>query len=149
MVTLFFVFSIVALAWLFKKNLIMDCFTVPFIVLAMIAACSSAQMLEDIYDLTTSYVIDEKIEMYSQQNEEIEKCIGDSVKAYMDYEKETYGTLSNKDAMNLVILYPELKSDQLVSYQMDVYVNNMDKITKLKVEKIDLAKARWRLYFGH
>ena len=50
--------------------------------------------------------------------------------------------------MTLVSLFPELKSDTLVSQQISIYTSNQREIKRLKEEKIDLIKMRWLLFFG-
>lgn len=96
----------------------------------------------------TGYTIDSKIAMYEEENESIERSIEITVKRYMDYEASTYQKLKEEEAINLVPLIPELKSDALVQKQITIYVANNDKIKELKEEKIDLSKAKWQLYFG-
>lgn len=96
----------------------------------------------------TGYTIDNKIAMYEEENASIEESIDVTVRSYMDFEASTYGELKDKDAINLVSLFPELKSDTLVQKQIEVYVANNDKIKQLKEEKIDLSKSKWKLYFG-
>lgn len=73
------------------------------------------------------YTIDNKIAMYEKENASIEKNIDVTIRDYMD---------------------SELKSDTLVQKQIEVYVTNNDKIRQLKEKKIDLANAKWKLYFG-
>lgn len=96
----------------------------------------------------TGHTIDEKIEMYEAENTSIEERIDATVKNYMNFETTTYAELKDEDALNLVSLFPELKSDTLVQQQIEVYVANNQKIRELKEEKIDLSKAKWKLYFG-
>ncbi len=100
------------------------------------------------YGIGTGYTIDNKIAMYEEENAAIEESIDVTVKGYMDFETSTYGDLKDEDAINLVSLFPELKSDTLVQKQIDVYVANNDKIKQLKEEKINLSKNKWLLYFG-
>lgn len=96
----------------------------------------------------TGYTIDSKIAMYEEENKSIENSIDITVKSYMDYEASTYQEIKDKDAINLVALFPELKSDTLVQKQIEVYLANNDKLKELKEKKIDLSKAKWKLYFG-
>lgn len=96
----------------------------------------------------TGYTIDNTIEMYEEENTSIEESIDVAVKSYMDFEASTYSELKDKDAINLVSLFPELKSDTLVQKQIEVYIENNSKIKELKQKKIELSKAKWRLYFG-
>lgn len=96
----------------------------------------------------TGSTIERKIAMYQEENSAIEESIDITVKSYMDFETSTYIELKDKDAINLVSLFPELKSDTLVQRQIDVYVTNNKKIKELKEAQIDLSKAKWKLYFG-
>ena len=90
----------------------------------------------------TGHTIDSKIAMYEEENKSIENSIDITVKSYMDYEASTYQEIKDKDAINLVALFPELKSDTLVQKQIEVYLANNDKLKELKEKKIDLSKAR-------
>ena len=96
----------------------------------------------------TGATIDRKIAMYEEENSAIEESIDITVKSYMDFEASTYIELKDKDAINLVSLFPDLKSDTLVQQQIHVYVANNQKIKELKEAQIDLSKAKWKLYFG-
>ena len=95
----------------------------------------------------TGYIIDDKIKMYEEENKSIEQSIDMTVKSHMNYEASTYGELKDKDAMNLVSIIPELKSDELVQKQIEVYVNNNAEIKELKEKKIELSESKWFLYF--
>lgn len=96
----------------------------------------------------TGATIDQKIAMYQEENFAIEESIDVTVKSYMDFEASTYIELKDKEVINLVSLFPELKSDTLIQQQIEVYVSNNKKIKELKEAKIDLSKAKWKLYFG-
>ena len=99
-------------------------------------------------NVTRMNVIDEKIAMYQEENQAIEQQIATVVEQYQSYEKDVFKNSTTESAITLVSLYPELKSDKLVSKQLDVYVKNNNKIKKLKVEKIEGSVIRWWLYFG-
>ena len=101
-----------------------------------------------IHTVGTAGTIDRKITMYQEQNNAIEESIDATVKNYMDYESGIYENLKDEDGINLISLFPELKSDILVQKQIEVYISNNDKIKSLNEEKIDVSKARWNLYFG-
>ena len=92
--------------------------------------------------------IDEKIAMYQEENTKIEEQIDTLVQNYMKYESDTYGEFKGNDAITLVSLYPDLKSDELVQKQIEVYTTNNQKIKELKEQKIDIVKDKWWLYFG-
>jgi hypothetical protein len=91
---------------------------------------------------------DARISMYEEQNAKIEKQVSVAVDKYMSHETETFKNAKSESAMTLVSLYPELKSDALISKLIDTYTSNNDKIVKLKNEKIVAHRARWWIYFG-
>lgn len=93
-------------------------------------------------------VIDTKIDMYQTENALIESQIAECVEQYQKYETEIYTEVKAESAITLVALYPELKADQLVSKQIEVYLANNEKIKDLKVQKINGDVWRWWLYFG-
>lgn len=97
-------------------------------------------------EISKSTVIDKKIAMYQEENQKIEKEITSVVNSYKDYEKEV---ISNTGEMaTILVRFPELKSNKLVSKQIQVYVDNNNKIKELKEEKINYSIYKWWLYFG-
>ena len=98
------------------------------------------------FDISKSKVIDKKIKMFQEENKLIEEQVTTVVNSYKDYEKEV---ISNTGQMTTILIkFPELKSNELVKKQIDVYLNNNDKIKSLKEEKIDYQVSKWWLYFG-
>lgn len=93
-------------------------------------------------------VIDDQIAMYEEENTKIEEQIATVVEQYQKYETEIFTNVSSDSSITLVSLYPELKSDSLVSSQIEVYVNNNEKIKELREEQIIGSVLRWWLYFG-
>ena len=101
------------------------------------------------YIIYTANTIDNKIEMYQEENTNIEQEIDTLVKQYMNYEQEVFDNLkTEKDSITLVSLIPELNSDTLVQKQLEIYIDNNAKIMSLKEDKIGISKAKWLLYFG-
>ena len=103
-----------------------------------------------IIGVSNGRAIDKRIAMYEEENAKIEAQIAAVVENYMDYEGDTFKSIAknNEDAMLLVSLYPDLKSDTLVSTQISVYQENNKKIRELKDDKIMLSIKQWWLYFG-
>lgn len=92
--------------------------------------------------------IDETIEMYQLENTKIENCIAECVQEYQKHEMEIVSEVSPDNAVTMIALYPELKSDELVKKQIDIYIKNNEKIKELKEDKINGNIYRWWLYFG-
>lgn len=108
-------------------------------VISMIILCVNVSKLR---------VIDERIEMYQEENAAIESEIDILVKEYMEYESEVFKDTTTESSITLVSLYPELKADELVSSQLNVYLANNQMIKELKEERINGSVTRWWLYFG-
>lgn len=125
-----------------------DLLLLCFLISCLVAVGFGVWIINLSCDLANGNTIDKKISMYEEENASIEKNIDVSVKGFMDFESRTYAELKDTDAINLVSLFPELKSDTLVKKQIKVYIDNNNKIKELKEEKINLAKTRWKLYFG-
>lgn len=92
--------------------------------------------------------VSEKIKLYQNENEEIENTIYTMVKEYMEYEKKTYKEFDKEQAMSYVSLYPDLKSNELVTKQIEVYTINKTTLNLLKEQQIDREILKWWLYFG-
>lgn len=95
-----------------------------------------------------SFVVDDKIDMYQDQNTKIEKDISTIVESYKNYEANTFAKCKSNPTL-VLSMYPQLESNTLVKEEINVYVKNNNKIRKLKEEKIDYGVTRWWLYFGH
>lgn len=94
--------------------------------------------------------IDEKLNMYQEENQSIESKVKETIKLYMNYEQETYKNLvETADITTLLIKYPELNSNELVKHEIEIYKNNNDKIKELKEKQIDRSSYNWWLYFGN
>jgi hypothetical protein len=94
-------------------------------------------------------VIDQKIEMYQEENTKIEEQIAATVKQYQEYETDIFTAVSpDESSIVLVSLYPELKADTLVQSQIEIYTANNEKIKSLREQKINGTVDRWWLYFG-
>ena len=92
--------------------------------------------------------VDSKIDMYQAENAQIENQITECIKEYQKYETEIFTEVAPDSAITLVSLYPELKADELVKKQIEIYVANNQKIKELKEEKIMSDVYRWWTYFG-
>lgn len=95
-------------------------------------------------------ILNAKIAMYQEENEKIENQIVEVVTQYQKYEDDIFTDIAknNEDVMFLITLYPELKADTLVAKQIEVYINNNQKIKEIKEQQIYGKVYKWWLYFG-
>ena len=66
----------------------------------------------------------------------------------MNHESEVFDRSDTESLIVLIQMYPELKSDELVKNQIDVYISNNNKIKSLKEAKINYELSKWWLYFN-
>jgi len=90
--------------------------------------------------------INEKISVYQNENTIIENDIKNIVERYMDFEHDTYKEFANLES--LITLYPDLKSNELVNKQIEIYISNKKEIKELKEEQINIKSHKWLVYFG-
>lgn len=114
------------------------------------AGCAIVAIAALIVGITYSHraIIDQRIEMYETENLQIEERISTAVDGYMTYESDTFDKYDHDDALGLVTLFPELKSDSLISKQIDAYMENNKQIKALKEEKLSYKVCAWWLFFG-
>lgn len=93
-------------------------------------------------------VIDQKIQLIETKNEEIEQKVEKAVKTYMEYENKTFTELKGDSFITFITLYPELKSDEMIMREIDLYQKNINDITSLKKDKINISNFKWWVYFG-
>lgn len=121
------------------------CFSASMILFLILSVASLCKW----YDIAGEKTIDEKIALYQEENAKIEDKIDVLVKEYMNYEQEVFVDIKSDSSIELVSLFPELKADEFVAYQISLYKTNAEEIRNLKEEKTELSNKRWLLYFGH
>lgn len=92
--------------------------------------------------------IDNRIEIYATENAAIDQEISEIVSSYTEHETKTFKNVKDKDAVSMVTMFPELKSDELVKEQIVTYRANKREIKMLKCKKLDYRVYAWWLYFG-
>ena len=97
---------------------------------------------------SASFVIDEKITLYEVENEKIELIVEKSIENYKNYESNFYMDFSTEDLITTIFNYPELKTDELLQQQIELYIDNNNQIKNLQKEKLDCKVLAWWLYFG-
>ena len=87
-----------------------------------------------------------KIQMYEEENEEIEKRIETYIKVYDD--KYANFDFEKDDINSLIAVIPSLGSSNLISKQIETYNDNRNMIKALKATQIEYNQSKWWLYFG-
>ena len=95
-----------------------------------------------------SSAIDEQINLYEDANVQIEEHINSAVDEYKAYENDTLEKFDGSNGTEIISVYPELKTNELIQEQMDIYYQNQTTILELKSEKIGMKPWKWWLYFG-
>ena len=98
--------------------------------------------------LSSYSVVDEKIALYTEENELIYNDVKLTVGEYMEWETDTYEKFAQTDITFVVNMYPELKSNELVMKQIDIYLANKNEIKMLKSQLIDREIFAFWVYFG-
>lgn len=119
--------------------------TIIFASITLILAIFEAFTIDSVVN---SRYIDDRIAVYQEENTNIEKDIVAIVKQYQEHEAEVFNMSEISSSVTLVQMYPELKSNDMVLKQIEIFNENNKKIKTLKSKKIDYEKARFMLYFG-
>lgn len=104
----------------FKESFSYICALLGLIILVFSILC----MCTNIINVLSGVALESKIQMYTEENEKIESQINTLVENYMKHEADTYKEFKPDDSIALVSLYPELKSDALVTQQITIYNEN-------------------------
>lgn len=102
----------------------------------------------NIITVASGFGIQEKIQIYEDQNAQIEQSIDAAVKAYCAHEQITYTQMSDGAVALVAAAYPELASSELVKTQMEVWTSNSSELKDLKSDLVDFHRAQYFLYFG-
>lgn len=116
------------------------------------ASCGVAliiAMLTTLDNILELPVIEDKIKIYEEENKTLESSMYNITQIYMEYESNTLSEFKIEDVGGLIVTYPELKSNALFEKQLDLYIENINKIKSWKEELTYSKKYRWRLYFGN
>lgn len=121
---------------------------VPGVLGAVFAIIFGIWTLWNIIVVASGFGIEEKIQIYEDQNTQIEQSIDAAVKAYCEHEQITYVKMSDGAVALVAAAYPELASSELVKTQMEVWTSNSNEQKELKSKLVDFHRAQYFLYFG-
>lgn len=121
---------------------------VPGVLGTVFAIIFGIWTLWNIIIVASGFGIQEKIEIYEDQNAQIEQSIDATVQAYCEHEQITYVQMSDGAVALVAAAYPELASSELVKTQMEVWTSNSSELKDLKSDLVDFHRAQYFLYFG-
>lgn len=121
---------------------------VPGVLGAIFAIIFGIWTLWNIIVVASGFGIQEKIQIYEDQNTQIEQSIDAAVQAYCEHEQITYVQMSDGAVALVAAAYPELASSELVKTQMEVWTSNSNELKDLKSDLVDFHRAQYFLYFG-
>lgn len=98
--------------------------------------------------ISESRIIDTKIAMYVEENTNIETNVTTTVEKYLEHEYNIFNNLQGEDIQTLLVVYPEINSNELVKRQVEIFVENNNKIKELKEQKLNIEVWKWWVYFG-
>ena len=99
--------------------------------------------------VATEPTYETRIEVVQESNAQLEEQICSAVESYLKHEENVYEKLNVTTAIGLFSAYPNLKSNELVQSLINTYQSNTEEIKALKLEKTNLAVAKFLVYFGH
>lgn len=89
----------------------------------------------------------ERLEVLTQYNTEIIHDLEPMVNRYLDYEKSTYSDLKlNANTLLALSVYPEIKSNQFIMKQIDVYLKNQEAIKEIKLSIANLKSYKFWIF---
>lgn len=152
MITLFLLLSIgcIILADVLENSNCKLCTIVAIPGIIGVAGCAifGIWTIWNVICVSSGFGIQEKIQIYEDQNAQIEQSIDAAVKAYCEHEQITYVQMSDGAVALVAAAYPELASSELVKTQMEVWTSNSSELKDLKSDLVDFHRAQYFLYFG-
>lgn len=154
---IFLIIFIVGVIFLLKDEDFEEIFDIGFCMANIGGFCLFITMIAlvwNISDVIQLKIIDQQIEMYQEENSNIQNSISEIIGNYMNYEQGTYAkSLESMDLKSLDIvvlsqLYPDLKANEMVNQQINIYQENNNKVKELKEKKLKCQLSKWWLYFG-
>lgn len=120
---------------------------IPTGIFIFVVICFIAAIILGV-NVSMGSTLQNKIDMYTEENTHIENDIAVMVEKYMNYEGQAMDKASSESAITLVNLYPDLKTSELVNQQIQIHTDNNTKIKELREKQINLNVMKWWLYFG-
>ncbi len=102
-----------------------------------------------IVDVSVSSTLPSKIQILEDTNTQMEKDINIAIQKYCEYENKTYVELKQNELTLAFEIYPDLKTNELVTSYINVIIDNRNEIKNLKLKYASSHIQKWWLYFGN
>lgn len=122
------------------------CFAFAILLICLAIAIIIASNLA--YEISREKALDFQLEIYLEENEQIEEKTYQVVQKFMEYEQETFEGLTKESSMTLIQLYPDLRSSELIQSLVLIYQENTQQIKALRTRKAELVTYKFWLYFN-
>lgn len=129
-----FIFCLACVVFGWKKEIGSVVFVATFLSGVMLIA--NAVTFEK---LVSSIPAEKEIELFEQENTKIEESIKHFVSEYMNFEKNIFDM-----NIELAFNFPEVKSNELIAKQINIFIDNRQKIIELK--QLILYRRIYRIY---
>lgn len=97
----------------------------------------------------TKATVDRRIEVLEQRNAEVIAQIEPLIEQYLKYESDTLKDLKPSAGKVIAIAQcPELKGNEFVQIQIKTILENQERITALKLDKVNLGLYKPWLFIG-
>ncbi|MCR1959854.1 hypothetical protein CWE04_11470 [Thomasclavelia cocleata] len=151
MLSLIFIISLILAVILFKKTSRNCKYEGLYFTGAILNVALAIILGFLILDIIVYYIdvfnVDKKIDIYIEENKKIESDVSIAVGNYQIYENSTFKEIIDNPTV-LAVVCPELKSNELVLKQVDLYIENSQKIKDLKLMKVTKDIYKFLLYLG-
>lgn len=97
----------------------------------------------------TKATVGRQIEVLEQRNAEVIAQIEPLIEQYLKYESDTFKDLKpSADNVIAIAQYPDLKGNEFVQIQIKTILENQERITTLKLDKVNLNIYKPWLFMG-
>ena len=152
MISLIFVIivtlTIISAVKYYKSNKESMAWWISFLTSVVVGALLLAVMICGCVNILLEKQTDRKIVMYTEENTKIEQQVTQTVEKYLEHELNIYESLQGEDIQTLLVVYPEINSNELVKRQIEVFIENNNKIKELKESKLAIPTWKFVIYFG-
>lgn len=107
---------------------------------------TGAFLIGCLVNLKKTTIIEDKIAIFQDENSNIEIEMQNIINTYLNHEEKIFSVNEDDFLFNIP---PDLKSDLLVTIQIETYLDNRAVIKDLKTQLLNRSIYKWWLFFGN